>query len=129
MKYPNILYTQKPWPALIYSRNIVFFVVHSSSGCLSFVNNRLQQYYYFVDQSEHPSQISNRFYVITMEFLSLSRRRSPWPNVPSGEEQGDTAVFAGYFSENSVVFNVVVYFYAFSHDMTLTSQMSNASKS
>ena len=31
-----------------------------------------------------------------MEFLSLRRRRSTWRNVPSDEEQGETAVFAGY---------------------------------
>ena len=77
-----------------------------------------------------PDQISDRFYVISMEFLSLSRRRPPWPNVLSGEEQGETAVFACYFSENSGFFlNVVVHFYAFSHHMTLTSQTSNASRS
>ena len=34
-------------------------------------------------------------YVISMEFLSLSRRRSAWRNVPSGEEQEETVVFAG----------------------------------
>ena len=51
-----------------------------------------------------PDQISDRFYVISMVFLSLSRRRPPWPNVLSGEEQEDTAVFAGYFSENSGFF-------------------------
>ena len=31
-----------------------------------------------------------------MEFLSLSRRRSSARNVPSGEERGETNVFAGY---------------------------------
>ena len=31
-----------------------------------------------------------------MEFLSLSRTRSSARNVPSGEEQGETDVFAGY---------------------------------
>ena len=29
-------------------------------------------------------------------FLSLRRRRSSWRNVSSGEEQGETAVFADY---------------------------------
>ena len=33
-----------------------------------------------------------------MEFLSLSRRRSSVRNVPSGEERGETDVFAGYRS-------------------------------
>ena len=33
-----------------------------------------------------------------MEFLSLSRKRSSARNVPSGEEQGETDVFAGYSS-------------------------------
>ena len=32
-----------------------------------------------------------------MEFLPLSRRRSSARNVPSGEERGETDVFAGYF--------------------------------
>ena len=32
-----------------------------------------------------------------MEFLSLSCRRSSARNVPSGEERGETDVFAGYF--------------------------------
>ena len=41
-------------------------------------------------------RIPDRFYVIGMEFLSLSRRRSSSRNVPSGEERGETAVFAGY---------------------------------
>ena len=31
-----------------------------------------------------------------MEFLPLSRRRSSARNVPSGEERGETDVFAGY---------------------------------
>ena len=31
-----------------------------------------------------------------MEFLSLSRRRSSARNVPSGEQRGETDVFAGY---------------------------------
>ena len=34
--------------------------------------------------------------VISMEFLPLSRRRSSARNVPSGEERGETDVFAGY---------------------------------
>ena len=34
-------------------------------------------------------------YVISMEFLSLRRRRSSAQNVPSGEERGETAVIAG----------------------------------
>ena len=37
--------------------------------------------------------ISDRFYVISMEFLSLSRRRSSSGNVSSGEERGGTDVF------------------------------------
>ena len=40
-------------------------------------------------ETEYESQI-------TLEFLSLSRRRSSSRNVPSGEERGETAVFAGY---------------------------------
>ena len=33
--------------------------------------------------------------IISMEFLSLSRRRSSAQNVPSGEEQEETDVFVG----------------------------------
>ena len=36
-----------------------------------------------------------QFYVISMESLSLKCRRSSWWNVPSDEEQAETAVFAG----------------------------------
>ena len=39
--------------------------------------------------------ILDRFYVISMELLSLSRRCSSSRNVPSGEERGETAAFAG----------------------------------
>ena len=39
--------------------------------------------------------IQDRFYVIGMEFLSLSRRRSSVRNVSSDEEQGETDVFTG----------------------------------
>ena len=34
-----------------------------------------------------------------MEFLPLSRRRSSSQNVPSGEERGETDVFAGWGSQ------------------------------
>ena len=39
-------------------------------------------------------------YVISLEFLSLSRRRSSSRNVPSGEERGEMAVLAGYLTWN-----------------------------
>ena len=39
----------------------------------------------------------DRFYVISMEFLSLSRRRYSSRTVLSGKERGETNVFAGYF--------------------------------
>ena len=39
--------------------------------------------------------ILERLYVISMELLSLSRRRSSARNVPSGEKQGERAVFPG----------------------------------
>ena len=41
-------------------------------------------------------RIPDRFYVISMEFLSLSRRRSSTRNLRSGEGRGETDVFAGY---------------------------------
>ena len=53
----------------------------------------VKQYNYYVDQSELP----DKFYVISMEFLSLSRRRFSWQNVLGGEEQREMAVFAGKF--------------------------------
>ena len=37
---------------------------------------------------------------MSMEFLLLSRSRSSARNVPSGEECGETDVFAGYYSSN-----------------------------
>ena len=40
-------------------------------------------------------RVLDRFYVISMEFLSLSRRRSPLRNVTCDEERGETVVFAG----------------------------------
>ena len=40
-------------------------------------------------------RIPDGFYVIKMEFLSLSRRRSSTRNVPIDEERGETDVFAG----------------------------------
>ena len=40
--------------------------------------------------------------IISMEFLLLSRRRSSARNVPSGEEQGETDVFAGYTGHCSI---------------------------
>ena len=40
-------------------------------------------------------QIPDRFCVISLKFLSLSRRRSSSGNVSSDEERGETAVFAG----------------------------------
>ena len=42
--------------------------------------------------------------VISMEFLSLSRRRSSARNVPSDEERGETDVFAGYMDYNTIIF-------------------------
>ena len=36
--------------------------------------------------------------MISMEFLPLSCRWCSARNIPSGKEQGETAVFAGYFS-------------------------------
>ena len=61
---------------------------------LSFVKKKLKQCNYSLDQSAS-NRIPDRFYVISVEFLSLSRRRSFAQNVPSGEERGETDVFAG----------------------------------
>ena len=52
---------------------------------------------YSVHQSALLTGDPDRFYVISMEFLSLSRRRYSSRNVLSGEERGETNVFAGYF--------------------------------
>ena len=59
-------------------------------------------------------RIPDKFYVIIMEFLSLSRRRSSAWNVPSSGERGETDVFAGYhFSYNEVLsFNFMLIFTA-----------------
>ena len=80
------------------STNIDCFVRDSSRLHLTFVafcllsvirKQWLKQYNYSSDR------IPDRFYVISMEFLSLSRRRSSSRNVPSGGERGETDVFAG----------------------------------
>ena len=47
--------------------------------------------------------IPDRFYVISMEFLSLSRRRSSSWNISSREKQGDTAVFPGYCRNSMLI--------------------------
>ena len=39
---------------------------------------------------------TERFFVISMEFLSLMRRHLSWQNAPSGDERRETAVFTGY---------------------------------
>ena len=56
---------------------------------------QLKQCKFPVDQSALPP-IPDRFYIISMEFLSLSRRRSSTRNVPINKERGETDVFAGY---------------------------------
>ena len=65
--------------------------------CLSV--NKLQQNSNASSREDYPisasGRIPDRFYVISMEFRSLSRRRSSARNVPSGEERGETDVFAG----------------------------------
>ena len=38
-----------------------------------------------------------------MDLLSLSRRRSSWRNAHSSEEQGETAVFAGYLKKDKAL--------------------------
>ena len=53
-------------------------------------------------------RIPDRFYVISMEFLSLSRRRSSARNVPSDEERGETDVFAGYNNEQFIIVNWLI---------------------
>ena len=84
----------------IYSTNIDCFVSDLSPFHLSFVafcllsvirKQWLKQCNYSVDQS---ALLTDRFYVISMEFPSLSCRRSSSRNVPSGEERWVTAVFA-----------------------------------
>ena len=48
-------------------------------------------------------RIPDRFYVISMDFLSLSRRRSSARNVPSSEERGETDGFAGQMGRQYAV--------------------------
>lgn len=47
-------------------------------------------------------RILDRFYVISMEFWSLSHRRSSVGDVPSCKEQGETDVVAGSFAFDTV---------------------------
>ena len=46
-------------------------------------------------------------YVISMEFLSLSRRRFSMQNVPSSEERGETDVSAGYLLQSPSQFDIL----------------------
>ena len=46
-------------------------------------------------------------YVISMEFLSLSRRGSSTQNVPSGKERGETDASAGYLLQSPSQFDVL----------------------
>ena len=50
--------------------------------------------------------------VISMEFLPLSRGRSSPKNVPSGEERGETDVFAGSEKVKQIEINITL---AFTH--------------
>ena len=70
-------------------------------------------------------KIPNRFYITSMEFLSLSRRRSSSRNVPSGEERGETAVFAGELKGNSKTHfqNVLNPLGAQNNDLSAASQV------
>ena len=69
--------------------------------------HRPEQFSSFFVRSFHcghfssPSSLAARdvFYVISMEFLSLRRRRPSWRNVPCGEEWGGMAAFAGWDSQ------------------------------
>ena len=49
-------------------------------------------------------RIPDRFYFISMEFLLLGRGRYSSRNVLSGEERGQTVVFAGYIFDQLVRF-------------------------
>ena len=42
-------------------------------------------------------------YIISMEFLPLSHRRSSAWNVPIGEERGEEAIFTGYETSGGVI--------------------------
>ena len=60
-------------------------------------------------------RIPDRFYVISMEFLSLSCRRSSARNVPSDEERGETDVFAGYIYAKYNVQIMLLFVYTTTH--------------
>ena len=47
--------------------------------------------------------IPDRFYIISMEFLSLSRRGSSSWNISSREKRGDMAVFPGYCRNSMLI--------------------------
>ena len=40
-------------------------------------------------------RILDRFYIISIEFLSLSHKCASLQSIPSGKEQGEMAVFTG----------------------------------
>ena len=74
---------------LLLKKNIYIYIYPTNIYC--FVIDSISAYH----------QIPDRFYITSMEFLSLSRRHSSSRNVPSGEVRGETAVFAGELKGNS----------------------------
>ena len=53
---------------------------------------RRNEVWTYLEPHDHQTTL---IYIISMEFLSLPHRRPSWQNIPNGEEQGETAVFAG----------------------------------
>ena len=59
-------------------------------------------------------------YVISMQFLFLSDRRSSVQIILSGEERGETAVFAGYWLSNvRRIRSTQIFYFIFCYDKRL----------
>ena len=89
------------WPNRQYLCNIFFsrsiWVLQMNT---TLYQNREGKTYNWTNLHDYRIYYVNNDYVISLEFLSLSRRRSSSRNVPSGQERGETAAFAGYLSLN-----------------------------
>ena len=70
-----------------------FARAHSQQG-IKLYHDQEKQTNLHIHLEPHDYQVT-LIYIISMEFLSLPRRRPSWKNKPNGEEQGETAVFAG----------------------------------
>ena len=90
-----------------HSRKIFFFIFRGSiSVLLELIRNRTQNFTIIYQEKQNRTNLRLKphdywttmtlIYVISMEFPLLRHRCPSWSNIPSGEEWGEMAVFAGF---------------------------------